>query len=638
LKRHLYLLAAVACCSFSLLTTVHPEAGAQTPAAGQTIAPVPPPQAPGGGRGGPPGTEAGFATFQTRCAACHGNPAVDRAPSPAALREMTPEKIYEALVSGTMQTQGQSLSDVQKRGVAEFMSGRPIGSARQGDAANMANRCATNPALQDPARGAAWNGWGVDLSNTRFQPANAAGLTAAQVPQLKLKWAFGFPTGVSANAQPTIAAGRIFVGSDNGFVYSLDARTGCAYWSFENGSIVRNALTIGPVSGQGAARYAVYFGDGKANVFALDAQTGRLLWKTKADPHFIARITGGTKLYDGKLFVPVSSSEEFSSGNPDYPCCSSRGSVVALDANTGKEIWKAWVVPEEPQPYKTMANGVTLYKPAGGAVWNSPTVDPVRRAVYFGTGDATTAPSPKTTDAIMAVDINTGKLLWAYQATENDVFMGGCNGPNRSEACPTPLGPDMDIGNSPMLKTLPNGKRVLITGTKDADVVALDPDNNGKLLYRINVAGAPIGGGRGGRGTIVWGGAADDQNAYYGAAAAGLAAVRQATGERVWTFTPPAPAGGRGAQLGAAPTAITGVVFEGASDGKLYALAAADGKLLWEFNTAQEFETVNKVPAHGGAISTSGAVVAGGMVFVGSGYAVGSGASAGNVLLAFGPE
>ena len=551
---------------------------------------------------------------------------------------MAPEKIYDALVSGTMQAQGQTLSDVQKRGVAEFMSGRPLGSAKQGDAANMPNRCASNPTLSNPARGAAWNGWGVDLSNTRFQPASAAGLTAAQVPRLKLKWAFGYPTGVSANGQPTIASGRVFVGSDNGFVYSLDAKTGCVYWSFENGSIVRNALTIGPVTGQGSARYAVYFGDGKANVFALDAQNGRLLWKTKADPHFIARITGGTKLYNGKLFVPVSSSEEFSSGNPDYPCCSSRGSVVALDANTGKEIWKAWVVPEEPQPYKTMANGVTLYKPAGGAVWNSPTVDPVRRAVYFGTGDATTAPSPKTTDAIMAVDINTGKLLWAYQATENDVFMGGCNGPNRSEACPTPLGPDMDIGNSPILKTLPNGKRVLITGTKDADVVALDPDNNGKLLYRINVTGAPIGGGRG-RGTIVWGGAADDQNAYYGAAGAGLAAVRQATGERVWNFTPPPPTGGgRGAQLGAAPTVIPGVVFEGASDGKLYALSAADGKLLWEFNTAQEFETVNKVPAHGGAISTSGAVVAGGMVFVGSGYAVGSGASAGNVLLAFGIE
>jgi polyvinyl alcohol dehydrogenase (cytochrome) len=286
-----------------------------------------------------------------------------------------------------------------------------------------------------------------------------------------------------------------------------------------------------------------------------------------------------------------------------------------------------------------MSNGVVLYAPAGGAVWNSPTVDPAQGAVYFGTGDATTAPSPRTTDAIMAVDINTGKMRWVYQATENDVFMGGCNGPARSEACPTPMGPDMDIGNSPILKTLPNGKRVLIAGTKSGDVFALDPDNNGALLYRINAIGGPTGGGRGSRASIVWGGAADGQHAYYGLGGAGLAALRQDTGERVWLFTPPAPAGGgRGSQLGAAPTAIPGVVFEGASDGMLYALSAADGKTLWSFNTGQTFDTVNKIAAHGGAISTSGAVVAGGMVLVGSGYAVGSGASGGNVLLAFGIE
>ena len=643
MKRNLTLLAAIACGSLSILTTVgtvHPQAGAQAPAGAQPAAPVqqPPAQA-AGQRGGVPGTESGWATFQTTCSVCHGNPAVERAASPEAIREMSPEKIYDALATGVMQPQAQALTDPQKRAVAEFMSGRPLGSARQGDAQNMPNTCASNPTISDPARSAAWNGWGADMANTRFQPASAAGLTAAQVPQLKLKWAFGYPTGVSSNGQPTIASGRVFVGSDNGFVYSLDAKTGCVYWSFESGSVVRNALTIGPVRDQGSARYAVYFGDGKANVFALDAQTGKLLWKTKADPHFIARITAGAKLYNGRLFVPVSSSEEFSSGNPDYPCCSSRGSVVALDANTGKQIWKAWVIPEDPQPYKTMANGVVLYKPAGGAVWNSPTIDPVRQAVYFGTGDATTAPSPKTTDAIMAVDINTGRLLWSYQATENDVFMGGCNGAVRSEACPNPMGPDMDIGNSPILKTLPNGKRVLIGGTKSADIFALDPDNNGALLYRINATGGAIGGGGRGRGSIVWGGAADDQLAYYGLGGAGLAAVRQATGERVWLFTPPPPAGGgRGAQLGAAPTAIPGVVFEGASDGKLYAVSAADGKQLWEFNTAQDFETVNKVPAHGGAISVSGAVVAGRMVFVGSGYAVGSGASAGNVLLAFGVE
>jgi polyvinyl alcohol dehydrogenase (cytochrome) len=594
---------------------------------------------PGAGQRGQPGTENGIAVFQTQCVACHGNPKVDRAPSPNAIREMSPERIYEALTTGVMKAQGDKLSDQDRRGVAEFMSGRPLGSAGLGDSKTMPNTCRNNPAMTDPSRGPQWNGWGADISNSRSQSAQIAGLTAAQVPRLKLKWAFGFPSGVSANAQPAIVSGRVFVGSDNGYVYSLDAQTGCVYWSFENGSIVRNALTVGPVTGQGNTRYAVYFGDGKANVFALDAQNGKLLWKTRVDDHFVARITAGTKIYNGKLFVPVSSSEEFRSGNPDYPCCTSRGSVVALDANTGKQLWKSWVIPDEPKPYKTMSNGVTLYKPAGGAVWNSPAIDPVRNAVYFGTGDATTAPAPKTTDGIMAVNINTGEFLWAYQATENDVFMGGCNGPVKSEACPTPMGPDMDIGNSPILKTLPNGKRVLIGGTKGGDVFGVDPDNKGALVFRVNVGGAPVGANRGGRATIVWGGAADNQHVYYGAGGAGLVALNPANGEQSWAFTaPPATPGGRGSALGAAPTVIPGVVFEGAGDGKLYAISTADGKQLWEFNTAQPFDTVNKVQAHGGAISTSGAVAVGGMLFVGSGYAVGSGASAGNVLLAFGVE
>lgn len=631
MKRNQHVLTVTIAVGFGILVwvgTVHPQAPAQPPTPAQQ-----PPAA--GGQRGIPGTESGLATFQTRCSVCHNNP-VPGAPTASAIREMTPERIYDSLATGSMQKYTDGLSDIQKRRVAEFMSGRPVGSAKVGDAQNMPNKCRNNPALSNPANGAAWNGWGVDIGNTRFQQAQGAGLTAAQVPRLKLKWAFGYPAGESANGQPTVAAGRVFVGGDNGFVYSLDAATGCIYWSFENGSIVRNALTIGPMTGQGSARYAAYFGDGHANVYALDAQNGKLLWKTKVDPHFVARITAGVKFYNGKLFVPVSSSEEFSSGHRDYPCCTSRGSVVALDANTGKQIWKTWVVPDEPKPYKTQANGVVLYKPAGGAVWNSPTIDPVRNAVYFGTGDATTAPSPKTTDGVMAVNINTGELLWSYQAHENDVFMGGCNLPTRGDACPSPNGPDLDIGNSPILKTLPNGKRVLITGTKTGEVFGLDPDNKGALLYRVSATGAPATGARGG-GSIVWGGAVDDQHVYYGVNGVGLTALRQATGERAWVFTPPAPAGGgRGGLLGAAPTAIPGVVFEGASNGMLYAVSAADGKQLWEFNTAREFETVNKVPAHGGAITSTGAVVVGGMVFVGSGYAISNGASGGNVLLAFG--
>jgi polyvinyl alcohol dehydrogenase (cytochrome) len=632
MKRHSLLFLALA--FFIAITIWVTVAASQAPPApGQQAA-----AAAAGQRGGP-GSEQGIAIFQTQCMGCHGHPKFPNAPSPVAIREMTPERIHDSLTTGAIKDHGTDLSDVDKRLVAEFMGSRPLGSAKVGDARNMANQCRNNPAMTDPARGPAWNGWGVDASNSRFQPAQTAGLTAAQVERLKLKWAFGFPAGISANTQPTIASGRVFIGSDNGFVYSLDAATGCVYWSFENGAIIRNALTVGPISGQGASRYAVYFGDGKANVFAVDAQNGKLLWKTKVDNHFVARITAGSKLYNGKLFVPVSSSEEFRSGHPDYPCCTSRGSVVALDANTGKQVWKTWVVPDEPKPYTTMANGVTLYKPAGGAVWNSPTLDPVRQAIYFGTGDATTGPSPKTTDGVMAVNINTGELLWSFQATENDVFMGGCGGAAKSDACPTPMGPDMDLGNSPILKTLPNGKRVLIAGTKGGDVFGLDPDNKGALLYRINVGGATVGANRGGRGSIVWGGAVDNQFVYYGAGGAGLVALRPESGERVWAFNPPAPAtGGRGAALGAAPTVIPGVVFQGASNGMLYAVSAADGKQLWEFNTAREFDTVNKVSAHGGAIASGGAVAVGGMLYVGSGYGISSGASGGNVLLAFGVE
>lgn len=590
----------------------------------------------GGQRGqGLPGTESGWSTFQTRCAVCHLNPVVDLATPATRIREMTPEQIFESLTTGSMKDESEGLSDIQKRRIAEFMAGRPMGSSKAGNARDMPNKCPRNPAMTDPATSPGWNGWGNDNANTRFQTGSAARLAVSDVPRLKLKWAFGFPTGESSNSQPSVVAGRVFAGSDNGFIYSLDAATGCVYWSFEGGSIVRGSLNVGPVSGPGDARYAVFYGDGHANIFAVNAQNGRLLWKTKVDSHVVARITAGTRYYNGKLLVPVSSSEEFSSGTPDYPCCTSRGSLVALDANTGKIVWKTWVVPGEVKAYKIQSNGVVLYAPGGGGVWNSPTIDPVRNAVYISTGDATTFPSPNTTDGVMAMDINTGKVLWAYQADQKDVFMGGCNGPVRSEACPNPMGPDLDIGNSPILKSLPNGKRVLLVGTKQGHVIGLDPDNNGALLYRVLAStGQPVveGGGRGGN--IVWGGAADDQNVYYGAGNVGLVAFRLATGEKVWTFAPPPNAG----NLGAAPTVIPGVVFQGSSNGRLYAVSATDGKQLWEFNTAQEFSTVNKISAHGGAIAVSGAVVSGGMVFVSSGYAITNGASGGNVLLAFSVE
>lgn len=626
MKRYPILLAVVGALlsSFAVrLATVRPVHAQDSPAQAQApdLTKLPPIRK-------PMGTEEGFALFQTRCMSCHGNPnANPKATELNAIRAMTPEKIYGSLVDGKMKAQGQFLSDDEKRHIAEFMGSRTLGSSEPGSGKNMPNQCSSNPPMSDPAAGDSWNGWGADLGNTRFQPADAAGLTAAQVPQLKLKWAFGYPTGVSANGQPAVVSGRVFVGTDIGYIYSLDAQTGCIYWSHETGIATRNAMTVGPIKEHGNTKYAVFFGDAQANIYALDAQTGSLLWKHKVDNFFVARNTASPTLYDGRLYVPVSSSEEYDSGIADYQCCTSRGSVLALDANSGEQIWKTYVVPE-PKPTIKNSKGTQLWAPAGGSVWNSPTVDPVRRAVYFGTGDAETAPEPKTTDAIMALDMDTGKTLWVYQATEDDVFMGGCK-PVKTEQCPDVQGPDADIGNSPILRTLPNGRRVLVAGTKGGDLFALDPDKSGALLWRSNYSGKP-------RSGVLFGGTADTANAYYGFTGGGVAAVDLLTGKKKW-FAPVAAPDAKVAHSAAA-TMIPGVVFQGGGDGKLTAISTADGHTIWQFETARDFETVNKVAAHGGSMRAPGAVIAGGMVFVGSGYSVSGGDQGGNVLLAFSPQ
>ena len=435
----------------------------------------------------------------------------------------------------------------------------------------------------------------------------------------------------------------MFVGSDNGFVYSLDAKTGCVYWSFETGSIIRNAITVGAVTGQGARDTRVYFGDGHANVFALDAQNGQAALEDESRSRTSSRASPRARsYYDGKLFVPVSSSEEFSSGNPGYPCCTSRGSVVALDANTGKQIWKAWVVPEEPKPYKTMANGVDALQ-AGR-----------RRGLEFADDRSREARGllrhRRRDDGAVAEDdgrdhgrrLDTGKLLWSYQATENDVFMGGCNGPNNSEACPKPIGPghghrQLADPQDAAERQARADRRHEGRGRRSRSI----PIDNGKLLYRDQSARARRSAATArGRASIVWGGAADDQHVYYGIGGAGSRPSTPATGERVWLFAPPAPRRRRHAALARRRA-------DGDSRRRVrrrvrrHALRAVGGRRrkLWEFPTAKEFETVNNVqPAHGGAIATSGAVVVDGMVFVGSGYAVGQRACGGNVLLAFGAE
>lgn len=583
----------------------------------------------------------GLLPFEQKCASCHVKPeAGSRAPSREQLQGQPPETILAAMTTGGMAPMATGLTEAQMRAIAEYVSGRNFGTAAAGDAAMMKNQCAAKP-LGNALEGPAWNGWGVDQANTRFQPSAAAGLTAATVPNLTLKWAFGFPEGRQAFGQPTVVGGRIYVGSDNGFVYSLDAATGCVYWSYRAKASVRTAITVAPIQA-GASRFAVFFGDTKANVYAVDAETAALIWTRNADSHPVARITGAPAFHEGRLYVPVSSIEEALGGNPNYQCCSFRGSVIAYDAATGEQRWQSFTISEAAVPMRKTSTGTQLWGPAGAAVWSAPTIDPERGRIYLSTSNGYTYPAVNTTDAVMALDLASGKRLWTRQLTPNDAYVIGC-GPNaKSETCPQETGPDFAVGTSPILRSLPGGRRILAVGQKSGLAWGIDPDD-GTVVWQHRVGqGTALGG-------IEWGGAADDRLVYYPnadgllgmKAAGGLVAIRLATGEREWWAPPIATCPDQNMKCipaqSAAASAIPGVVFSGATDGMMRAYNASDGKVLWEFATAREFETVNGVTARGGSINGPGATIVGGMVYTNSGYG-NFGQMAGNVLLAFGVQ
>jgi polyvinyl alcohol dehydrogenase (cytochrome) len=499
------------------------------------------------------------------------------------------------------------------------------------DAKLMPNRCASNPALGDIAAQPSWNGWGAGIANTRFQSGASAKLLAQDVPRLKLKWAFGFPGVKMVYGQPTVVAGRVFLGVDTGYVYSIDAASGCVYWSFQAAGQVRSAVSVGPAEAPG--QYLAYFGDLKGNVYAVNAATGAQVWKIALDTHPQARVTGAPQLYENRLYVPVSSFEEVAAADPTYQCCTFRGSVTALDARTGKQIWRTYIIPDAPKPTGKNAKGTPQFAPAGGGVWNSPTLDPKRRALYVGTGDAYTEPAPKTTDAIVALNMDTGAMLWSVQDLAGDAWIVGCMPDNDHANCPKDAGPDYDFGSSPILKSLPGGKSLLIAGQKSGNVWAHDPDRKGALVWKTALFTKPPAI----YGQIVWGGAADDGSAYFGLNSGGIAALALSNGERRW-FSDIKPAEGRKGGHDAAISAIPGIVFSGGWDGVLRALSTTDGKVVWSFDMVRDFKTVNGVAGKGGSMGSPGPTVAGGMLFAGSGFPGVQNGTSGNVLLAFGLE
>ncbi len=570
----------------------------------------------------------GQALFQRNCASCHS--AEGGASTLAALNAMPTESIFDALMNGKMKEQAAGMTSRERRNVAEFLGKRPLNDPAAGDVTKMTNRCAANSALGN-VNVATWSGWG-GATNARFQTERAAGLKASDVPKLKLKWAFGLPGGSSLYSQPAVAFGRVFVGSDDGVVYSMDAKSGCVHWAFRADAFGRFAPIVAPIDGYKGTRYAVYFVTRSTTAYAIDAQDGKLLWKTLVKDG-LNNLSATAAYYDGRLYVPLSGTETLTGANLDYECCKSRGAVAALDANTGKVLWRVQSIPEPLRVLGENSHGKQRWGPAGASVWNTPTVDAKRKLIYVGTGNSFGRIAASTSDSILALRMEDGKLMWHHQEFSGDSFMNGCKATNADDTnCPEKLGPDYDFGGSSAILQTVNGKDILVAAGKGGVAVGLDPGADGKLLWRTQLweTQAPSASG-----LVVWGGTADGQRVYYPLQqpGGGLKALQLTTGKVDWNAGINAD---RRGQAGPA-SSIPGVVFTGGWDGILRAVDES-GKVIWSYDAKQDFQTVNGVVANGGSFGSAGPVIAGGMLYVSSGYTGIMGGSQGNVVLAFGVE
>ena len=506
-----------------------------------------------------------------------------------------------------------------------------------------------------------WSSWGHDLLNSRFQPF-AGQLKASNVNGLQLKWAFVFPGTTSASSQPIVVGDTLYVGSWNAHFYALSARTGQLKWDYDTTRFtgpLPTGVTNAVRDGAAIDAQRVYFGDTLGNLYALNARTGQPVWVKKDTSHPTARITAAPVVWGGRVYIGISSLESSYALDPTYPCCTFRGSEVALDARTGAEIWRYYTIKDAPRQTGVNSIGTPVYGPSGAAVWSSPAIDPVNGVLYLGSGNNYTQPASDHSDSLIALDLKTGQERWHNQLTPNDSWNLACNpevyglpagaGPN----CPSPSGLDYDVSSSPNLFVAPDPQhagrlRLLVgAGQKSGIYHALDA-RTGQVVWQRQLSV----GNAGGQAGILWGTSWDGQRLYVGtyqAKPGSLSALDPATGQVLWNTPSPADGCTTGGAvgdpfckqaLGGDPTNIPGVVFQGSWDGKFRAQSAATGTTLWQYDTRQSVVGTNGLRGQGGSIAAAGAsVTSNGMVYINSGYQpapVPAAGMAGNVLLAFG--
>jgi polyvinyl alcohol dehydrogenase (cytochrome) len=584
----------------------------------------------------------GGEVYAAACGSCHDE-GVNRAPQRSMLALMPPESIHRALTEGVMKPMAEDagLSAEDMLAVATFLSKtHQLGKG----APSAPLMCAAGASPFDANEPPPFAGWGLDPGNAHRIDTSVAGLDRAGVGKLKLKWAFAYPAAVRARSQPGIAGGALYVGGNDGTVFALDRATGCARWTFHASAEVRTAIVVAPWrAGDAAADPLAYFGDLVGNVYAIKARTGELVWKTRPEDHPNATVTAAPVLHRGRLYVSGSSLEKIRI-EATYECCRFRGSVTALDAATGEQIWKTHTV-DEPTLQGVNKAGAQMWGPSGASVWNSPAIDEKRNRLYIGTGNNYSSPPSAMSDSIIAMDLDTGRIAWHYQATAEDAWNVACHQPDTT-LCPKENGPDVDFGAGTIYATASDGRDYVLAGQKAGTVYGIDPDT-GKPRWTTQIGrGGIVGGVHFGMalvGDTLFVPIADAPDArqkeYKVPPNPGLYAVDIKTGAMVWEapskdVCPPGKEfcyPGYSGAIAATPE----LVLAGSHDGHLRIYDAASGEVLWDLDTARDFAAVNGATATGGSMSGGSAPLAyRGLLIFNTGYGFAR-KMPGNALLVF---
>ena len=588
----------------------------------------------------------GKALFDKNCAACHNNGEATRAPATASLRLMRRESVEYALTVGYMRTQAKMLSAAERNQVEDWLE---LGQPDTGSWVKQA-MCKGGVAKIDASAKPVAQTFGLNNANTRNVTAEQSGLKKEDFPNLELAWAVGLPQTPSMRSQPVVAGNTIFVvASDAGRMYAFDTNTGCVKWQYENPGPLRSSLTYAEIS---KGRPVILAGDGMGFVVAIDAKNGKQVWRSDVRMHEANRITGAPVVYKDKVFAPLSATEINHAVDESYECCKAQGAVIAISLKDGKKIWTGRTM-NEAKPTQKSRVGTQMWGPSGAPIWNTPAIDEKRGLVYVGTGEQNSIPFVETTDAIVAFDINTGERKWVFQATPKDLWHYACPRGANCFGADQGVTVDHDFGGSVVIAKLADGRDILLSGQKSGMIWALDPDNNGKLIWNTRLS---RGGANGG---VHWGIAVDGKRVFapmndnakpsdeFPIAGVALHALDIETGKIAWTQKGEGDCSGdRKTRYAAcetrfgfspAPMVVDGAVLQGSVDGILRVFDAETGAKLWTYDTMRKFDTVNGVAGNGGAIDSSPYVAANGMLFLVSGYAR-FGESPGNVLLAFRPK